>query len=274
MLSDYLKFKPKYADKLMELLDKEECEEVKGEATVAFHKYIFTDMMEEFKKRINIDEFDKKYDFFVEYRESIRNQIIAIGIVLDPRIYYPVMDLLMEIVDKVEKEVYELAYSDGLKRVDEGKAQQSIAKIDFYVDIPEKFIEQHNHKAVCKKKDVGDLVKAGLCCALCNYYISGKCYNLACPESELPEVEPWQVCEYISFDEEKYCGYYFDGNTLIQRNTRKEKKNFAQIASEIIDKMENSMLDNEKFISFIKEEIPDVYRKLRQEYRKRKENIR
>lgn len=257
---DYI---PDYAEKMVEEVLGVKDENIKSLMTNAVKSHIYRSVAEEYD-RVSNDEhltetfhnFCKKYDYIVDEMDKIFYLLEysnrAYGI-----------DVIYDIVSAVEKVTSDI--------IQEKTKQHSIEYI-FIHEIPEGKQNGYQYKPTLKREgaEMANAIISGMCCSLCSHYINGECHNPIYLEFEVPHVEPWEICECISFDGRKYRGYYFDGSSFVQVKTNDVKENFAQVAVENINALKNIISENEDFISFIKEEIPSVYSKLRKEYKIRK----
>lgn len=227
---------------------------------------------EEYEK-IHGKEVVDLYNEFCEERKGIKDHMKKIAFLLDDNIVGYVLDIIYDIVKDTEKEMYDLGYEDGKRMVDEEVVLRNIGSIDFYVDTSKGYCDTSYYKPVCDKKDIDKLLKCGLCCAVCRNYSHGRCWNKIYTEFTQPEVEPYQICECVKFDGKKYSNFYFDGCQYCKRGNQKveHRGHFSDVTKEAVERLKNELKEKEDFIYFFMSEIPEVYRKMMGEFKKRKE---
>lgn len=137
------------------------------------------------------------------------------------------------------------------------------------------------YKIQCAE-DPEELLKKGLCCAACSHCYSWEDGKYECSHKinrgiiRSVFVEPYQICELISTGT-NFPGWYFDGNvfkpTSEGAGVRSQKFfHFATFEKEMSSKLKQNNLNANKFLCFIQRELPDVYKKLEDEF-KRKETM-
>ena len=125
------------------------------------------------------------------------------------------------------------------------------------------------------------LVNMGLCCGVCGYSRLNDKNQCVCVHPihrntlHDIEVEPYQICELVTLGN-KYLKFIFDGNSFKRSNpgksAEKAQERFSHVGFvmreehyEDLDKIK----ELNKFIDFFKSEIPDVYEKLLNEFKRR-----
>lgn len=180
-----------------------------------------------------------------------------------------ILHIIYEIVRIVELKEYEHGYEACLNNLPHR------TELDrFLVDTSAGYHDSSYYKPICKKEDVGELLKNGLCCGVCSNYKSGLCQNRIYTEFRMPKVEPYQICECVKFNGKRYKNYYFSKNEYRGHQSgdkQPHKKHFSQVADRTIDELQRDIGKMEDFENFIREEIPEVYSKLMKEFKKRKE---
>lgn len=128
-------------------------------------------------------------------------------------------------------------------------------------------------------KDPKTLLKYGLCCAACRYSEPGEnrlfCCHLIHNGVNIPQVFPWQICELISSKPYGVNDYVFDGNKFKQSGNANHKpthNHYALMQRYRFEEVTYKLKEKDLFISFFKSELPDVYRKLKQNFFKKWRN--
>jgi hypothetical protein len=140
------------------------------------------------------------------------------------------------------------------------------------------FINSCYYNSHRKNKSLDKLLKAGCCCANCNSIGTSDIidchYYCRRPPSDYPftKVEPYQICELYSLS------HYLIGTTdyiydeeIGFRSRRHNKPVYSNINFFIKEQVYNKYIqkDTENFLKFIQQELsPNVYKKLKQEYKK------
>ncbi len=203
---------------------------------------------------------------FSDKRPYLCHRIDKLIEIMDTPATPKILEIIYSIVEDVEYVRDEKIFNDGFK-----KCQND--SVNFVVDTSNGYHDSCYYKPTCIKKEAKKLLEVGLCCAVCRYYLHGECINPIYTEFSRPDVKPYQICECVKFDGKKYSNYYFDGNQYCKRGnqTLEHKGHFSEVAEETVDRLKNNLKEKDDFIYFFREELPEVYRKLYQEFKKRKE---
>ena len=262
-------YEPDYAYELQKMLKNMEDGKVKDSAKSAIYRYIYEDIADEYENTHSNEEITQKHREFCAAHDFVSGDIAKLIYLIDDNTIGYVLDIVYDIVNAIDDMAYDRGYDDGFEQCEK-------EEIDFIIDTSGIDKSSSYYKPIISEGNIQELVKNGLCCAMCKYYKDGYCWNKAFPRINMIKPKPYQICECIKFDGEKYNNYYFDGKQFCKRSNQTicKKSHFSDVAIETVDKMKNIISENEDFISFMKEEIPEVYKKLYQEFRKRKEILK
>lgn len=250
-------YEPEYAKELRAGVGEIKSSKLQHLAMLAVEKYVNEKTIEEFSEKYESEGYDEKHNALSEKYKYVDNELTKIYQILGYRYYIYISDIIYDILEAVEERIQEEA--------------PSVYSIFLHeIPIEKRYSFRYKPTFEYKSPQMCNAIISGLCCSLCSHYVNGKCHNPIYSEFEFPDVEAWQICECMLFDGQKYGDYYFNGVNFTQKKTKRTREHFAQIAK-TINKAKSSMSENEDFICFIRKEIPDVYRKLRQEYKRRKE---
>lgn len=260
-------YRPEYAEELEKAIQNLPDGEIKDNAKHAIYRHIFEEVAKEYEETHNEDEEIQKNNECIRNFPTISTDISKLIYLIDEKIILYVLDIVRDIINIVDDMSYDRGYDDGFEEC--GKSD-----IDFIIDTSEwAGYESNYYKPIVKSGNELELIKKGLCCAVCKHYKDGYCCNQAAPRINMIRPKPYQVCVCVKFDGEKYSNYYFDGRQYCRRGnqTLEHKEHLANVAMETVNKLNKRIEENESFINFFKSEIPEVYGKMMKELRKRKE---
>lgn len=217
--------------------------------------------------KFNEDDIEmNKLKEFADKRPYLYSRIDKLIEIIDTTATPKILEIIYSIVEDVECVRDEKAFNDGFKKCQNDSA-------NFVVDTSTGYHDSCYYKPTCSKKEAKKLLESGLCCAVCRYYSHEECINPIYTEFSRPDVKPYQICECVKFDGKKYSNYYFDGKQYCKRGNRtlERKEHFSEVAEETVNRLKSNLKEKDDFIYFFREELPEVYRKMMEEFKKRKD---